>query len=257
MSLDPELKAITDGINGFATWGHAQRIRFFAWFLLAVKNKPSFATADITTCYDGFHYDRPNISQMLKDMAERKPPVLLKRGSGYVLEGRIRAEHDEKYGTHGITLNIRQQVKDLINSVPNIAEKEFMKEAEICLRNGAARGTIIMVWSIAFYHLCQWVLTHHLATFDARIPVYSKRWKVTDLPIIQKYDDFGDKMSEREVIEVCNSASIITGDLHKILVKNLGTRNSAAHPSSVLIGQLQAEALIDDLTKNVILALPI
>ena len=132
-----------------------------------------------------------------------------------------------------------------------------MNEAEICLRHGAARGTIIMVWSIAFYHLCQWILKHHLPTFDARIPVYSKKWKVTDLPIIEKYDDFGDEMSEREVIEVCNSAGIITGDLHKILVKNLGTRNSAAHPSSVLIGQLQAEALIDDLIKNVILAMPI
>src|ERR1700683_4703182 len=102
MSLDPELKAITDGISGFPTWGHAEKIRFFAWFLLAVKNKPSFATADITACYDGFHYDRPNISQMVKDMAERKSPVLLKRGSGYVLEGKIRAEYDQKYGTHDI-----------------------------------------------------------------------------------------------------------------------------------------------------------
>lgn len=163
----------------------------------------------------------------------------------------------ERYGTHDITLNIRQQVKDLINSVPNIAEKEFMKEAEICLRHDAGRATIIMIWSIAFYHLCQFILTHHLAKFDARIPVYSKKWKVADLPIIQKYDDFGDEMSEREVIEVCNSAGIISGDLHKILVKHLGTRNSAAHPSSVRIGQLQAEAFIDDLIKNVILALPI
>jgi len=82
---------------------------------------------------------------MLKDMAERKSPILLKRGSGYVLEGRIRAEYDQKYGTQDITLNIRQKVKDLINKVPDVAEKDFMVEADICLRHDAGRATIIMV----------------------------------------------------------------------------------------------------------------
>ncbi len=34
--------------------------------------------------------------------------------------------------------------------------------------------------------------------------------------------------------------------------EKLGKRNSAAHASSVAIGQLQADALIDDLVKNVV-----
>jgi hypothetical protein len=91
-----------------------------------------------------------------------------------------------------------------------------------------------------------------------RVPSrYPKKWKVTDLPVIKKYDDFGDEMSEREVIEDCNSASIVNGDVYKSLVEKLGKRNSAAHPSTVHVGQLQAEAFIDDLITNIILVLPI
>lgn len=255
MTPEDELKTFIAGIDGFAGWGHADMVRMFAWLQQHLRKKARFRTADINWCYNTLSFKISNTSQYLIDMEGRGE--LLQDKNGYYCEGKFLAKYNDLYGTPGITLSIRQQVKDLINSVPNIAEKEFMKEAEICLRHDAGRATIIMVWSIAFYHLCQFILTHHLAKFDARIPVYSKKWKVTDLPIIQKYDDFGDEISEREVIEVCNSAGIISGDLHKILVKHLGTRNSAAHPSSVRIGQLQAEAFIDDLVKNVILALPV
>jgi hypothetical protein len=60
-------------------------------------------------------------------------------------------------------------------------------------------------------------------------------------------------LKEFEGIEICNSASIITKDVHRISVQKLGRRNSAAHPSSVKIGQLQADEFIDDLVKNVVL----
>jgi hypothetical protein len=68
-------------------------------------------------------------------------------------------------------------------------------------------------------------------------------------------DDFNEELKESQVIEICNSADIITKDVHRILKEKLGTRNSAAHPSSIEIGQLQAEAFIDDFIKNVVLKL--
>jgi len=97
MSVDPELKSLTDGITAFASWGHAEKIRFFAWFQKTVKGKPTFTTRDISGFYDAFGYGRPNVSQFLKDMAERKPAVLLRRGEGFVLEGKIREDYDRKY----------------------------------------------------------------------------------------------------------------------------------------------------------------
>ena len=42
-------------------------------------------------------------------------------------------------------------------------------------------------------------------------------------------------------------------DVHKILTTKLGIRNSAAHPSTVVITQVQAEDFITDLINNVVL----
>ena len=257
MSLDPELKSITDGIGGFVGWGHAEKIRFFAWFQHAIKKKDSFTTADISACYDGFGYERPNISQFLKDMAERKPAVLLRRGSGFVMEGKTRAEYEQKYGTHDITLNIRQKVKDLINKVPDVAEKDFMVEADICLRHDAGRATIIMVWNVAFYHLCQFILKHHLAKFNAGFQKhYAGLWQQAKVKTMASYDDFS-TLKESVVIDICKRENIINQNVAKILEKRLGDRNSAAHPSTIHVGQLQAEAFIEDIVDNVVLALNI
>lgn len=59
-------------------------------------------------------------------------------------------------------------------------------------------------------------------------------------------------LKEAEVIAIAKDAGIIAEDIWKILEEKLGKRNSAAHASSVIIGQLQADALIDDLVKNVV-----
>jgi hypothetical protein len=127
-----------------------------------------------------------------------------------------------------------------------------------CLKYDAGRAAIIMVWNIAFYHLCQYVLTHKRQEFNDRIPIrYPRKWKAANMPLITKYDDFGDEMSEREVIEVCNSAGIINGAMHKVYLAKLDERNSAAHPSTNHVTQVQAEGFIDNLIRNTVLLLKI
>jgi hypothetical protein len=256
MSTDAELKTLTDGIDGFSGWTHAEKIRFFAWFQHTIKGKARFTTQDISACYDALNYDKPNISQFLSDMEKRKPKVLLRNGDGYSLEGKVRATYD-KYGTHGITLSIRQQVKDLMHQVPDVAEKDFMKEAEICLHNDAGRATIIMVWCVGFYHLCQFILKHHLSTFNAAFPKhYPGLHKDAKVKVMTNYDDFS-TLKEFVVIDICKRENIINQNVADVLFEKLKKRNAAAHPSTVHIGQLQAENFIDELVKNVILALPI
>lgn len=182
---------------------------------------------------------------------------LLKDSGGYYCEGGFLTKYDQKYGTHDITLNIRQKVKNLINSVPDVAEKDFMKEAEICLRHDAGRATIIMVWNVAFYHLCQFILKHHLAQFNAGFQKhYSGLWQHAKVKTIVLYDDFS-PLKESVVIDICKRDNIINQNVAKILEKRLGDRNSAAHPSTIHVGQLQAEAFIEDIVDNFILALKI
>lgn len=254
MSAEDDLKVFTTGIAGFANWGHADKIRLFAWLQHYLFKKKRFQTGDINACYKALSYQPSNTSKYLKDMDGRE---LLSDRGGYYCEGKFLAKFDTQYGEHDITLNIRQMVKDLVNVLPELGEKDIMKEALICLRHDAGRAAIIMVWNIAYYHLCQYVLKHKLKEFNDRCPIrYPKKWKLTDLPVISKYGDFAAEMKESEVIEVCNSAGIITSDMNKIYIEKLGKRNSAAHPSEQHV-TLQAEGFIDELLRSTVLLLKI
>jgi len=249
-----KLKDFIAGVSGFGDWGHTDKIRMFAWLQYFLFKKTRFTTADITWCYNTLSFKPSNTSQYLIGMENKE---LLKDKNGYHAEGKFLAKYNDKFGTHDITLNIRQQVKDLMNQVPDIAEKDFMKEAEICLRHDAGRATIIMVWCVGFYHLCQFILKHKLAEFNAAFQKhYPGLWKDAKVKVMQNYDDFS-TLKEFVVIDICKREQIVNQNVAKIFFEKLDKRHSAAHPSTVRIGQLQAENFIDDLVKNVILALPI
>jgi len=250
-----ELKAFIAGIDGFANWGHADKIRMFAWLQHHLRKQTRFATGDINWCYSTLSYKPSNTAQYLIEMEGRGE--LLRDKNGYHCEGKFLAKYDQKYGIHSITLNIRQKVKDLINKVPDVAEKDFMVEAEICLRHDAGRATIIMVWNVAFYHLCQFIMKHHLAKFNAGFQThYNKLWQQAKVQTMATYDDFL-TLKESVVIDICKREQIITQTQFRILEKRLGERNTAAHPNSAHVGQLQAEAFIEDIVDNVVLALVI
>jgi hypothetical protein len=70
-----------------------------------------------------------------------------------------------------------------------------------------------------------------------------------------KYDDFADEFTEREIVEVCNTAGICNANIIKILREKLDKRNMAAHPSNVIVIQPQADDVVTDLVNNVVLAL--
>ena len=255
MSAEEELKAFVAGIDGFGNWSHADKIRMFAWLQHFLRNKNRFSTSDINWCYNTLSFKSTNTSQYLTGMEGKE---LLRDNRGYHCEGKFLAKYNERYATHDITLSVRQMVRDLVNLMPELGEKDIFQEAIKCLKHDAGRATIIMVWNIAFYHLCQFVLKHHLSDFNNRIPIrYSRKWRAADMPLINKYDDFGDEMSEREVIEVCSSAGIINGAMHKVYLAKLDERNSAAHPSTNHVTQVQAEGFIDNLIRNTVLLLKI
>jgi hypothetical protein len=255
VSAEDDLKALVQSITGFSGRTHADKIRLFAWVQHGLRKKNRFSTGDINWCYETLSYKKTNASQYLSELDGKE---LLKDGNGYYMEGSVRAEYDATYGEHDITLNIRQMVKELPDKVPDVAEQDFMKEALICLRHNAARAAIIMVWNIAFYHLCSYVLRHRLSEFNNAYRIrYAKKWQDAKAQTIVNYDDFFVDLKESEVIEICKSGNIVNSNLHRILIEKLGKRNTAAHPSTVHVTQVQAEAFIDELIRNAVLGLPI
>lgn len=240
---------------GLAQKGHPEKIKIFGWYLHVHKNRPSFQGADIKSCYEERHYPTPaSFSGYLQNLESQK--VLIKNASGYRLAAKAREEMDTLYADKGHTVKITSLLAKLPEQVPDMEERTYLNEALTCYKAGAPRAAIVMSWNLAYHHLCAFILKKHLAAFNARWPIWNAgHYKKAGITAVTKMDDFGEEFKESQVITIARDANIITGDIWKILDEKLGKRNSAAHPSSVDIGQLQTDAFIDDLVKNVVLKL--
>jgi hypothetical protein len=252
------LQEVVSGVPGFAKGSHADRIRFFCWFLHAHEKRSRFTAVDIRKCYTQLSMAPPsNISPFLTQMGKMKPPHVLHDSGGYYLEHSLREKMTAKHGQRKITIQVTEMLVSLPSKVPDVAEREFLDEALICYREGAFRAAIVMTWNLAFDHLLNFILKHHLVAFNKQWPIsFTKQNQRARVQSISTRDDFGE-LKESEILMICKSAAIIIPGLYDILDEKLGKRNTAAHPSTVVITQIQAEGVIDDLVNNVVLKLSI
>ncbi|TWW02228.1 hypothetical protein FEF09_03495 [Chitinophaga pinensis] len=132
----------------------------------------------------------------------------------------------------------------MLPKLTNDSEKSFLIDAIKSFEAEAFRAAIVMIWLLTLDHIYEFILNNKLTDFNTELAkVTDKRVKVT---IISNKDDFGD-IPEGKFIELCRSARIISNDVRKILDEKLGIRNSAAHPSNIVIGKSKALAVIEDL----------
>jgi hypothetical protein len=241
-------------VEDFDAKSPREKMRLFAWYLHVYGEKERFEPNDIKACYDHLHLSQINIAMNLNRMADAKPPDLLRERKGFKLGRAIRSELDAKYGVHHSVVAVNKILTDLPAQVPNIDERAFLQEALKCYRIEAYRSCIVMTWNLAYSHLLDWILKDQsrLDNFNAAI---SRRYQNLKNIQITKYDDFGDTLQERQVLEIANTADLYNSGIFKILKEKLDRRNTAAHPSSVIIVQSQADDMITDLINNVVLAL--
>lgn len=246
------LHEAVQAVPGFAGWEHNDKIKFFAWYLHTCAAQERFSQREIRLAYEEIHLEKPsNIGVYLSALEGKKPKQLLRDGKGFYLPRQARDEFDSKYGKRSSAVVVDKLLAYLPSKIPTLTERTFLDEAIVCFRHGAFRASIVMCWNLAFDHLAEFILTKHLATFNARIPIrYPKKVGI----VIKSKDDF-EELKESEVLELCNSAGIITGNVCKVLSEKLTRRNLAAHPSTIIFTAVQAEDFITDLVNNVVLKL--
>ena len=247
-----DLAALKQAIPGLADKSHYDKIKIFGWWLHVHKSKPSFTGADIGKCYDDLHFAAPtSFGAYIKTLFEKKE--LLKAGNGYKLENKIREKLDAAHGKSEVTIKVNYLLTDLAAKLPDMAERAYYQEALICYNHGSRRAAVVMTWNIAYSHLCDHVLAKRLADFNARWQLTFPGMHKNKVRAIATMDDFNDELKESEVLTICRDGGIITKNIYNIMHAALGRRNAAAHPSSVIIDQLQTDAYIVDLITNVIL----
>jgi hypothetical protein len=247
-----ELANLVNQVSGFDKLTPRDKIKIFAWFLHTHRKQETFDNAAIKTCFVELHMADPNVAQYLPRMVGYKE--LVKSKGGYKLERSVRGDLDKRYGVHHSVISVNKILTDLPAKVPNVNERTFLTETLKCYQIEAYRSCIVMTWNLAYAHLLDWILkdTKRLAIFNAAI---LKRYPKKSGVSIGKYDEFFDKLKEHEVIEICNTANLFNSNIFKILNEKLVRRNIAAHPSTVIVVQSQADDFVTDLVNNVVLAL--
>jgi hypothetical protein len=247
-----QLVDLVNEISVFNTWSHAEKIKFFVWYLHVYQGKERVIPSDIRACYDGINIEKPsNVNPYLSSLENQKPKSILKDSKGYYLAKQVRDNFAEKYGKRQSTILVDKLLTELPLKVTDLAQRTYLDEAIICFQHLAFRGSIVMCWNLCYDHLCHYILKNWLASFNSQLPKSCPKSRILAITTI---DDFGE-IKESEVLQVCKSASIISGDIYKIFNEKLNRRNMAAHPANVTITQLQAEDFITDLVNNALLKL--
>jgi hypothetical protein len=248
-----ELKDFVEQVSHFDALRPREKIQLFAWYLHTHRSTETFDYEAIRNCYKELHLIPDDVSVYIPRMAACSPPDLVKQRGSYKLARSVRSTLDAKYGVHRSVVQVSKLLSDLPDKVPDIAERTFLHEAMKCYRVEAYRACIVMTWNLAFDHLLRWILkdAQRLNDFNGAI---AKRFPKKPPCTIVTQDHF-EELRESEIIEVCNSASLMSGNIIKILKEKLAKRNAAAHPSSVVVVQSQADDVVTDLVNNVVLAL--
>jgi hypothetical protein len=244
-------EAFTRRVGNFEGLTPTEKLCHAVWYLHNVKGQAHVSAAAVNALFDEMHATPPQSSVYLRRMAEKKPPLLLKTKNGYRLESRPRKDLDDKYGQHASSIQISNLLSSLLDKISSKVEADFLEESLRCYSVGAFRATIVMVWNLAYSHFTAWVYSDvtRLQNFNNSLSVKYPKKNLH----IKVWDEFSE-LKEFEVIEICQHAKIITKNVSDILKEKLKRRNSAAHPSNVVISKAQTDDVITDLINNVVLA---
>jgi hypothetical protein len=228
--------------------------------------------ANLMTTLDhvGLPYPKTNLDASLKEIEEMSANRYHQTGGGVLPEYTaadlcklIVVAHETITGAAesrltialdrgGVSTKLRslpQQLIDLKMTNLNPAQTGLHAETTRCLECGANRSAAVMGWNMAFDYIRQWVFDNHLAPFNAALTAnYVNRRNGNPIyDPITDYADFlkSDAPGERIVLDTCNSAGIITGNVCEDLKSHLRQRNSYAHPSGKEPTAIQVNAYLE------------
>jgi hypothetical protein len=235
----------------FSGLSPADKICHTAWYLHS-QGQQYVNASSINSLFNEIHAVAPHTSVYLSRLADRKPPIFLRSKSGYRLESAPRRNLDEKLRPASEIAVISALLSGLLAKLGEGEEAKFLDEALRCYSVRAFRASIVMAWNLAFDHLLRWVMAEpeRITSLNDSL---KKKYEKKNI-VIGELDDFAE-LKEFEVIETLQHAKLVTKNLADLLKEKLKRRNAAAHPSSVIITQAQADDVITDLVNNVVLKL--
>lgn len=230
-------------------------IDLFVYYLTVEQGKNAATATAIDECFKACDLTAPaRIAPYLSEGIKTKPQKFIKVDGGYKLQRHFCETLSRRLGADRVAIQTSVELRRLEAKLKPGANKLFLKETIDCFEAGADRATIVMCWILILDHLYDLVLKRHLADFNSKLAAVTD--KQVKIPSVSSRDDFGE-IREKKFIELLRSANIISNDVRKILDEKLGTRNSCAHPSGVVIRRSKVIDFVEDLVENILLKYPI
>jgi hypothetical protein len=250
-----KLEAFALAIPDLAARSAAELIDYFVYYLTVVEKGAFARAAEVATCFSELRIaPYSNISAYLANNSNtKKGKKFIKSAAGYVLTRSAQLDLQKNIHTGPARIETSMLLRNLLPSVSNVQEQNFLQEAIDCYEIGARRSAIVMTWLLTVDHLCKYVFENKLVELNSVLAVNNdKRVKIS---AVNKEDDFSE-IPEGKFIEFLRQAGIISNDVRKILEMKLGVRNSVAHPAAITVSEVKATDFIIDLVENVVIKYP-
>lgn len=244
-----------NSVRSVDSFTQARLIDLFAYFVQEELGQPSVSAWDVRAAFEACDLPVPGrISAHLSERSKGRSPSYIKLSDGYRLARQLKEELAALLGAEVHTVQIPAELRKLETQLPDGPRRKFITEALDCFGVDAHRATMIMMWLLTLDHLYEFILAKHLSAFNGVLASNTdRRIRIT---CVAARDDFAE-IPEGKFIEFCRSAGIISKDARKILDDKLGTRNSAAHPSTIVFTRAKVVDFAEDLFNNVILKYPL
>lgn len=240
---------LLDKVEKFEGLTQKEQVKLMSFFFCVESGTDTFLPAQIRDCFDRENLRLPaNTTNEFIKLAKEKPPVFIKKGSGYSFERNAKKSLESTYLGTTHKQAISTTLRDLITKVVSKEQQTFLEEAISCFEIKSYRAAIVMSWLLTMDTLYEHVLKSKLSDFNNAIQVHGKYKKVT----IKSKDNFSD-IKESDFIELLRVAKVISNDTRKILDEKLDFRNTCAHPNTVVIKETKAISFIEDVVENVVL----
>ncbi len=223
---------------------------YIAYYISQYKNISPFNVIDLDSIFQDELSIRPHgrLAQYLSEEAKKRGGKYIKAPKGYKLSGNILTHIAAIVEGAPEMTKLNDNLASLMASITDSNEQVLLSEAAKCYQVKANRAAMVLIWIVVLYHLQKHVFTSELKAFNTALA------KSPDARVkkVVKFDDFSD-LKEVKFIELLRSAGVVTNDVRKILDTRLGERNSAAHPSTIVISSHKAVDYGQDLIANVLL----
>ena len=237
-------------IDNFYELSAKEQVDYIAFYLTRYADQSSVAAKLINDTLAELNiHSYKRLPQYLSDESRARSGKYVKhKTGGYKLRVKKTYHFSTRFYNDPVKKNLHKKLTRLVGMVSEVNERAFLEEAMKCYQVSAYRAAIILIWLVSIDHLQNYIYANKLNEFNAELAKnpYKKVKKIVNK------DDFSD-LPENKFIELSRASGVISNDVRKILDAKLGIRNSAAHPSGVVIGEHKAVEFGTDLINNVIL----